>query len=95
MTDTGFELSLEAIRQETAANHAVFTRLRPTFADREGEYALMKSGSIVEFFANREAALSAGRERFVDGRYSVHRVHPNDRRRVDMTPLVERRREDL
>jgi hypothetical protein len=81
------------IRLETTTNHEAFARLRPGFTQREGEYALMKSGMIIDFFPDRQSALLAGHQRFLDRLFSVHRVLPHERRRGgEAAPLVERRR---
>ncbi len=94
VTELGPEPSLEVITRETAANHKAFTRLRVDFTHHEGAYALMKSGMIIDFFANRQSALLAGHERFLDRLFSVHRVLPHDRRRGgNAAPPEERRQE--
>ncbi len=67
--------------RETADNHEAFTRLRVQFAHHEGSYALMKSGMIIDFYPDRQSALLAGHERFIDRLFSVHRVLPHERRR--------------
>jgi hypothetical protein len=92
VTELGPEPPLEVIVRETAANQEAFTRLRADFAHHEGNYALMKSGMIIDFFADRKSALLAGHERFVDQLYSVHRMPPHERRQDDgMAPPDERR----
>ncbi len=95
MTELGPEPPLEVITRETAANHEAFTRLRVHFTHHEGNYALMKSGLIIDFFADRQSALLAGHERFLDRLFSVHRVLPHERRRGGAAPLEERRRESI
>ena len=81
VTALGPEPPLEVIRRETAANHEAFTRLRFSFFRHEGSYALMKSCMIIGFFPDRQSALLAGHERFLDRLFSVHRVLPHNRRR--------------
>ena len=83
------------IRLETTTNQQAFTRLRGSFTHHEGEYALMKSGMVIDFFADRKSALRAGQERFFDRLYSVHSVQPHDRRRDDRAAPVERRQDAL
>ena len=81
------------IRLETTTNQEAFRRLREGFAEHEGEYALMKSGLLIDFFIDRRSALLAGHDRFLDRLFSVHRVTPHDRRKaIDAAPLVEERR---
>ena len=70
-------------------------RLRVDFAHHEGEYALMKSGMIIDFFSSRRSALLAGHERFVDRLFSIHRVLPHDRRQGIAEVPVERRLQSL
>ncbi len=92
VTERAPDPPIERIRLETATNHEAFTRLRDGFAQHEGEYALMKSGMVVDFFTNRRSALLAGQERFLDRLFSVHRVLPHDRRHSGgMAPADERR----
>lgn len=92
MTELGPEPPLEVIVRETAANQEAFTRLRVEFTRHEGNYALMKSGMIIDFFADRQSALLAGHERFLDRLSPVHRVPPHERRRGDgVAPPDERR----
>ena len=95
MTELGPEPPLQVIMRETADNQEAFTRLRVDFTHHEGAYALMKSGMIIDFFADRQSALLAGHERCLDRLFSVHRVLPHDRRRDDMQPPAERRHNDL
>ena len=95
MTELGPEPPLQVIMRETADNQEAFTRLRVDFTHHEGAYALMKSGMIIDFFADRQSALLAGHERFIDRLFSVHRVLPHDRRRGDTLPPAERRHNDL
>ncbi len=92
MTERAPGPPIETIRLETTTNQEAFARLRAGFTQHEGEYALMKSGMIIDFFADRRSALLAGNERFFDRLYSVHRVTPHDRRRAEAAPPVERRR---
>ncbi len=92
MTEFGPAPPLEVIVRETAANQEAFTRLRVDFTHHEGNYAVMKSGMIIDFFADRQSALLAGHERFLDRLFSVHRVPPHERRRNDdVAPSGERR----
>ena len=79
--ELGPEPPLEVIVRETAANQEAFARLRVNFTCHDGEYALMKSGLVIDFFANRQSALLVGHERFPDRLFSVHRVLPHNRRR--------------
>ncbi len=95
MTERAPDPPIEKIRQETTENQEAFTRLRVGFTHHEGEYALMKSGMIIDFFASRQSALLAGHERFVDRLFSIHRVLPHDRRRIGAAPATERRRQDV
>lgn len=62
------------IRLETTTNQEAFRRLRTKFARHEGQYALMKSGLVIDLFADRQSALLAGHERFLDRLFSVHRI---------------------
>ena len=80
---------------ETTANQEAFARLRVDFTHHEGEYALMKSGMIIDFFFNRRSAMLAGHERFVDRLFSIHRVLPHDRRQGNAATPVERRLQSL
>ena len=82
---------IETIRLETTTNQEAFARLRANITHHEGEYALMKSGMVIDFYADRRAALLAGHERFIDRLFSVHRVQPHERRLVDQPPPIERR----
>ena len=84
------------IRLETMTNQEAFTRLRGNFAHHEGEYALMKSGLVIDFFPDRRSALRAGFDRFFDRLYSVHSVQPHERRhRSGVAPIEERRQGSL
>ena len=91
MTELGPEPPLEVIMRETAANLEAFTRLRATYVCHTGAYALMKSGMIIDFYADRQSAMLAGHERFLDRLFSVHRVLPHDRRQGGVAPAEERR----
>ena len=92
VTELGPEPPLEVIVRETAANQEAFARLRVNFTCHDGEYALMKSGLVIDFFANRQSALLVGHERFPDRLFSVHRVLPHNRRRGgSVAPPDERR----
>ena len=95
MTERAPDPPIEKIRQETTANQEAFARLRVGFTHHEGEYALMKSGMVIDFFANRRSALLAGHERFVDRLFSIHRVLPHDRRQGIAEVPVERRLQSL
>jgi hypothetical protein len=77
----GGDPPLERIVRETEANQQAFLRLRAGFVRHEGEYALMKSGLILDFFASPEAAMLAGYERCIDRIFSIHRVRAHDRRK--------------
>ena len=62
------------MREEAASNYQVFLRLRKGLTGREGNYALMRSGMIIDYFHSTSSALLAGDERFLDRVYSIHRV---------------------
>jgi hypothetical protein len=79
------------VRRETIANQEAFTRLRDDFGRHDGQYALMRSGMVIDFFRDRHAAFLVGRERFLDGLFSIHRVLTHERRHHDVPPLKERR----
>ncbi len=92
VTERAPEPPIEIIRRETIMNQEAFARLRIGIARHEGEYALMKSGLIIDFFPDRRSALVAGHDRFIDRLFSVHRVQAHERRRADgPAPPVERR----
>ena len=95
MTERAPDPPIENIRRETTANQEAFARLRLGFTHHEGEYALMKSGMIIDFFSDRRSAMLAGHERFVDRLFSIHRVLPHDRRQSDEEAPVERRHQSL
>ena len=39
-----------------------------------GEFALMRAGEVVEFFASETEAVSCGRQRYSDGMFSVQEI---------------------
>jgi hypothetical protein len=57
---------------EMLKNHDAFMDLLPGFLpDRQGQYALMRGGQIVAWFANPREALLSGRAKFSDDLFSV------------------------
>jgi hypothetical protein len=56
-------------------NYRAFVRLLPELLpDHEGQYALMRDGRVVRYFASPRGALLAGRARFTDDLFSVQEV---------------------
>ena len=68
------EPPLGRIREEVASNYQVFLHLRDGLTGHEGNYALMRSGMIIDYFPSRSSAVLAGHERFLDRVFSIHRV---------------------
>lgn len=63
------------LREEIARNFDHFQRTLATFlATQRDRFALMKSGSVVEFFDSAGAADEAGTSRFADRLYSIQQV---------------------
>ncbi len=91
MTERAPDPPIELIRLETTTNQEAFARLRQSFAHHEGEYALMKSGLVIDFYPDRKSALTAGHERYADRLFSVHRVQPHERRNGGEAPAEDRR----
>jgi hypothetical protein len=57
---------------ELRKNYDVFMKLLPRFLpNREGQFALMRSGEIVEWFPSVGGAFWSGRARFADDLFSV------------------------
>ena len=65
---------LHRIKTEVAFNYDALQRLRVSLARYEGQYALMRSGMIVDYFASTSSANLAGHERFLDQIFSIHRI---------------------
>jgi hypothetical protein len=56
-------------------NYEAFEAMLPLLLqEHEGEFALLREGSVAEFFGSASAAQLAGRDRFPDGAFSVQRV---------------------
>jgi hypothetical protein len=56
-------------------NYAAFIRMLPNLLlEHEGQYALMRDCSVVEYFASARDALLAGRGQFADDLFSVQQV---------------------
>lgn len=68
---------MDAVRQkeEVDRNYDVFMRaLGSILADHRDEYALMREGEIVGFFAKPGEANRAGVDRYPDGIFSIQEV---------------------
>ena len=57
---------------------AFMQRLPELLSDHEGQYALMRDGSIVEYFYSPREALLAGRQRFADDLFSVQEIRRSE-----------------
>lgn len=65
----------EAQALEVSTNYDVFQRLLSSLLpERRGQYALMHSGRIVEFFDRLEDAYGQGRARYADSAFSIQEI---------------------
>ena len=68
-------MDVERQRQEVDRNYDAFMRmLASLLPDHRDEYALMRDGEIVDFFAKPGDANRAGVERFSDRIFSIQEV---------------------
>jgi len=68
-------MSLPPIREEFARNFdALQRRLSDYLIDHSGEFALMRNGTVVDFFATPGEADGEGWTRFDDGIYSIQQI---------------------
>lgn len=72
-------LATDNVAQRTAAqvdiNYEAFQKILPTLLpERLNEYALMKDGAVVDFFATAMEAYGAGKERLGLGNFSMQKV---------------------
>jgi hypothetical protein len=66
---------MDRLRNEIDSNFDAFQRQVGGFLpDHAGEFALMREGNVVEFFATIGEADAAGRARYPDGVYSLQEV---------------------
>lgn len=64
-----------AKRDVIASNYEAFEAMLPVFlAERRGEFALLRDGAVVGFFATAGEAQIEGTTRFGDGLFSVQKV---------------------
>lgn len=68
MEQTVFDVEVD---QNFEAFEAQLASILP---QHRGEFALMKQGEVVSYFADESAALAAGRQEFQDGVFSVQEV---------------------
>lgn len=65
----------ESRERELRQNFQYFQRIVGGLMDRHsGQYALLRSQSVVDFFPRPMEALEAGYAQFADGRFSVQKV---------------------
>jgi hypothetical protein len=68
----------QQIREGALADRAALDSLLPGLTDDAGRFALMRFGEVVEIFDDDRSALRRGRERYLDGLYSVQRIPRKD-----------------
>ena len=59
---------------EVDRNYEEFQRLLPSLKDKEGKFALMKDGHIINFYDTFADAYSTGAAIYKDGLFSVQKV---------------------
>jgi len=65
----------EQLQQEIDKNYVAFEKLLPTMPkERDGKFALMQDGKVVDFFDTASDAYTAGQKLFTNGLFSIQEV---------------------